>query len=39
MKILKWSWMIDYCKRKGLPPAQSWAWEDADEAYENNGGD
>ena len=29
----KWIWMMGYCKRKGLPPAQSWAWEEARIAY------
>lgn len=22
-----WFWMMDFCKKKGLPPAQKWAWD------------
>lgn len=29
----KWFWMMAYCKSRGIPPAQSWAWELADAAY------
>ena len=29
----KWSWKMKYCKSKSLPPAQSWAWDKAEEAY------
>ena len=29
----KWFWMMDYCKRKGIPPAQEQAWEQAKDAY------
>lgn len=29
----RWAWMADYCKRKGLPAAQSWAWRRAEQAY------
>ena len=29
----KWSWMMDYCKKNHLPPAQEWAWEKAKVAY------
>ena len=25
---------MDYCKKTGIPPAQSWAWELAEKAYE-----
>ena len=21
-----WFWMMDFCKKKRLPPAQKWAW-------------
>ena len=30
---LKWLWMCNYCKRKGIPSAQSWAWCEAEEAW------
>lgn len=30
--VEKWFWKMDYCKRNGLPPAQSWAWDKAEEA-------
>lgn len=26
----RWRWMMDYCKRKRLPPAQEWAWSIAE---------
>ena len=29
----KWFWKMDYCKRKAIPPAQTWAWEKAEKAY------
>jgi hypothetical protein len=29
----KWLWKMAYCKKKGLPPAQSWAWDKAEEAW------
>lgn len=29
----KWYWMMDYCKEHGLPPAQSFAWNRAEEEY------
>ena len=29
----KWFWMMNYCKKKRIPPAQSWAWREAEEAY------
>ena len=29
----KWQWMMDYCKEHSIPPAQSWAWGQAEEAY------
>ena len=31
----KWSWMMDYCKRKQIPPAQKWAWDKAENAFNN----
>lgn len=30
---MKWMWMMNYCKEHELPPAQSWAWERAEKAY------
>jgi len=32
----KWSWMMDYCKSQRIPPAQSWAWDKAKDAYVKN---
>lgn len=36
----KWQWMMNYCENKKIPPAQNWAWEEAEEAfflaYKNN---
>lgn len=29
----KWFWMMNYCKEHSLPPAQSWAWKRAEQAY------
>ena len=29
----KWRWMMDYCKKNQLPPAQSWAWSRAEKAW------
>ena len=29
----KWVWMMDYCKKNGMAPAQAWAWEQAGAAY------
>jgi hypothetical protein len=33
MKDEQWLWMMNYCKDNRLPPAQSWAWKRAKEAY------
>jgi len=30
----KWIWMMDYCEKLRIPPAQAWAWREAEEAYE-----
>jgi len=24
---------MDYCKKQGIPPAQTWAWEQAEKAF------
>ena len=32
----KWNWMMEYCKKNGLPAAQSWAWNKAKKAYKEN---
>ncbi len=32
--LTKWHWMMNYCKNNNLPPAQSWAWQKAEKAYE-----
>jgi hypothetical protein len=29
----KWFWMMDYCQKYRLPPAQKWAWDKAEKAY------
>lgn len=29
----QWFWIADFCKKKGWPPHQSWAWNLAAEAY------
>jgi hypothetical protein len=29
----QWTWMIRYCKENDIPPAESWAWRKASEAY------
>lgn len=29
----KWSWKMEYCKACKIPPAQSWAWYQAEEAF------
>ena len=29
----KWVWKMDYCRNNGLPPAQKWAWDMAEEVY------
>jgi len=29
----KWIWMMDYCKKRGVSPAQTWAWKQAEEEY------
>ena len=31
---VKWLWMMDYCKKKRFPPAQSWAWRCAEDAWD-----
>ena len=30
----KWIWMMEYCKATGIPAAESWAWREAEKAYE-----
>jgi len=30
----RWFWIMDYCKKHGLPPAQSYGWETAKKAWE-----
>lgn len=29
----EWMWIMDYCRKKRIPPAQLWAWEEAKKAY------
>jgi hypothetical protein len=31
----QWSWMMDYCRKKRIPPAQEWAWNKALEEWNN----
>ena len=33
MGVNRWFWMMDYCKKKGIPAAESWAWKQAKQAY------
>lgn len=33
-KSKKWAWMMDYCKKNRMPPAQEWAWTIAKKEYE-----
>jgi len=33
-ELYRWFWMMDYCKEHRLPPAQSWAWALAAEAFD-----
>jgi hypothetical protein len=33
----KWLWMMEFCKKQGIPPAQSWAWNLAKKKYEEKG--
>lgn len=35
----KWFWMMDYCFKNGLPPAQKWAWDKAEKAYQEEVGE
>lgn len=30
----QWMWMMNYCQKQRIPPAQTWAWEEAKKAYE-----
>jgi hypothetical protein len=29
-----WSWKMEYCEKRRLPPAQKWAWDRATVAWE-----
>jgi len=29
----KWRWKMEYCKKQHIPPAHSWAWDEAEKAY------
>jgi len=31
--VQQWTWMMDYCKRQGIPPAQKWAWDRAEREF------
>ena len=33
-RTLKWLWIMDYCKKNGLAPAQKWAWDLAELKWE-----
>jgi len=30
----KWQWKMEWCRKKGLPPADSTVWNRAEEAWE-----
>lgn len=38
-EVDKWTWKMVYCEEKGLPPAQAWAWNIAENAYHLTVGD
>ena len=29
----KWFWKMEYCRKHRLPPAQAWAWDEAEKAF------
>lgn len=29
----RWIFIMEYCKKRGIPPAQKWAWDAATKAY------
>lgn len=31
--MTKWQFKMNYCKVQGTPPAQEWAWDEAEKAY------
>ena len=37
MNVDKWNWMMDYCKERGLSPAEEWVWKKAEFEYDNRG--
>ena len=32
----RWNWKTKYCKDNGLPPAENWAWAEAERAYQGH---
>lgn len=32
----KWFWKMDYCWVNKIPPAQKWAWDEAEKAYNHS---
>jgi len=32
----KWSWKMDYCWVNKIPPAQKWAWDITEKAYNHS---
>lgn len=34
MNTAKWIWMMDWCKSRGLPPAQKYAWDAAEKEWD-----
>lgn len=30
----RWFWMMEYCNKKRISPADLWAWEEAQQAYD-----
>jgi hypothetical protein len=35
MSTKQWIWMMNFCAKNSLPPAQNWAWEIAKIAWYN----
>ena len=33
LKVEKWNWKMDYCKKKGFSPAKKIFWNEAEEEF------
>lgn len=33
MSTEEWSWRMDYCRKRRIPPGEVWAWEQAGTAF------